>query len=109
MLLTPLKPWAILTKFNATYAPRLFKYPVSPTDYSSNTSLTPLPHPCSARDIAQMVSQQLAADRGAASTAALKQLAQSSLQQKADQGSALFFTGRAVAEDQVGVVLICAG
>ena len=47
------------------------------------------------------MSQQLASERGGASTAALKQLAESSLRQQAAQGSSLFFTGRAVAEDQV--------
>ncbi|XP_043190103.1 uncharacterized protein LOC122364099 [Amphibalanus amphitrite] len=57
----------------------------------------------SARDIADIVSQQLAADRGSASTAALKQLAESSLRQQAAQGSTLFFTGRAVAEDQLNI------
>ena len=48
------------------------------------------------------MSTQLAAERGGASTEALRQLAESSLRRHEAQGSSLFFTGRSVAEDQVG-------
>ncbi|XP_037081191.1 uncharacterized protein LOC119101906 [Pollicipes pollicipes] len=58
----------------------------------------------SAREIASLVAQEVSSSGAqSASTEALRQLASSSLRQQAAQGASLFFTGRAVAEDQYNI------
>ncbi|XP_037081183.1 uncharacterized protein LOC119101901 [Pollicipes pollicipes] len=64
----------------------------------------PLFSAVSAREIASLVAQEVSSSGAqSASTEALRQLASSSLRQQAAQGASLFFTGRAVAEDQYNI------